>query len=394
MFWSRGTDDLRGYLKDAVLPAIRALTGICNIGASFDSAANEWITTNVPDRSLGILDKEQESGEQLTVPSASKFAISSAVPAPVTCFSRLCSWVDHFPLQTVERVLHIIFPASKRWTFVRDNRQHPDDHIFQEFCFTDTVTSPASPENAVIVACQPPWVLDRADMFHFAALKTLPNCHRRLRRKERLWAKLWEECRRKKCYYFIVTSYRQWIFGVFSGGRTNAFVSPPLDAGSREPTVLQAMLYWLASALGLGDGFQPPEVSESVNFMLGQFCVPSSDLGHVASAQNSSSSWEGKSEASVSERSTSEGDYSDPITYIKPRDPIATRQMVEQWRSTVSAGRRKGRGIKESNSSRYIPDPPQVSQPTVDLVGNDDAFTTASSDHPDEGNTTGHWLAS
>lgn len=44
-------------------------------------------------------------------------------------------------------------------------------------------------------------------------------------------------------------------------GWTTAFVSPVIDAQSRSPTVMHALLYWLGSALRAPGGFvQPVEV--------------------------------------------------------------------------------------------------------------------------------------
>lgn len=44
-------------------------------------------------------------------------------------------------------------------------------------------------------------------------------------------------------------------------GWTTAFVSPVMDAQSRSPTVMHALLYWLGSALRVPGGFiQPVEV--------------------------------------------------------------------------------------------------------------------------------------
>lgn len=152
---------------------------------------------NVPDTSLGLSlrDQDERTGEVLTVPSARKFRISSTLPAPVTEFNRsvvlfslsylsgnslkssfrLWAWIDHFPLRTVQRILHILYPQSKDWGFVSETQPHYDDHIFKEFYFTRT-ECPSTPEtasNSVLVACQPPWVLSSEDMWQFSELQSV-----------------------------------------------------------------------------------------------------------------------------------------------------------------------------------------------------------------------------
>jgi len=53
-------------------------------------------------------------------------------------------------------------------------------------------------------------------------------------------------------------------------GWTTAFISPVMDAQSRSPTVMHALLFWLGSALGAPDGFiQPVEVGiEYITMMI------------------------------------------------------------------------------------------------------------------------------
>lgn len=129
------------------------------------------------------------------MPSARKFRISSTLPAPVTEFNRcaaiflpsylwdgslklsfrLWAWIDHFPLRTVQRILHILYPQTKDWGFASETQQHYDDHLFKEFYFTRT-ECPSTAEiasNSVLVACQPPWVLSNEDMWQFTELQSV-----------------------------------------------------------------------------------------------------------------------------------------------------------------------------------------------------------------------------
>ncbi|KAL4069596.1 hypothetical protein V8B97DRAFT_1968151 [Scleroderma yunnanense] len=423
MIW-HGTDDLQGYLRDAILPDLkygpdapklppmghkshcntlstrfkkcRHLTGIHYLGASFDEMINDWIKRNVPRRSVGFRLDGHDTGEILTVPSARKFKISSALPAPVTDFTRLSSWVDHFPLQTIQGVLHIIFPQTKDWGFISDSKRNDDQEIYKEFYFTDISKSPSleTAFNSVVVACQPPWILSQEDIWQFTELKSLPVDNGPLRAKERLWAKLWDSCVRRQSTYFIVTSYQQWVFGVFSRGFTNAFVSPPIDARSRDPTVMHAILYWLVSALAVEDGYAAPHVPEPVGYVMGDIVIPPSDTGDdKVTIPDSLSSWTDKSEEAASSAHAAEvipllpsemGNPEDSSTpYIAQRSLTATRCMVERWRQTLPSYR----------SVRDAEAPPLscLDRWTDDLF-DESAWSVSSDDHTEVGETKGHWL--
>lgn len=89
--------------------------------------------------------------------------------------SSLSSWVNHFPLQTVQRVLHIMFPQTKDWSFTSNITGSNDQEIFKEFYFTDTreLASLETGPNSVVVVCQPPWILSHEDMWQFTELKSV-----------------------------------------------------------------------------------------------------------------------------------------------------------------------------------------------------------------------------
>ncbi|KAG9314384.1 hypothetical protein JVU11DRAFT_5181 [Chiua virens] len=390
----------------------RHLTSIKCLDNTFDTLVTNWIQANVPDKSLGLdlKDQDEQTGETLTVPSARRFRISTTLPPPVKEFNRLWAWIDHFPLRTVQRILHILYPQSKDWGFVSETQQHYDDNIFKEFYFTrkECPQTAEIASNSVLVACQPPWVLSNEDMWQFTELKSLPAGNTRLRGKERLWCKLWDLCVRKQCFHFIVTSYEQWAFGVFSDGWTNAYISPPFDARARQPTVMHAILYWLASALDVDDGYSPPILPEPVEYVMGQFDAPPSESCGADTIQESLSSWAAQSlsdDDSPSARAdvcaplgiSEQGDGKNPESelYVRPRDLTETRQLVERWRATLPilrTERSKGRRVDVQVPSS-LPKSNLVSPLSADLF-KDAASTTASSDFTEVGNNKGHWLVS
>jgi hypothetical protein len=163
---------------------------------------------------------------------------------------------------------------------------------------------------------------------------------------------------------------------------------------------------------------------------MGQFEIPQSETCGPETVQESLSSWAGKSDGEtvcpsykcstksntkvppsahaagfvpldVSERGVPrDNDNPLPEPYIKPRDPIEIRQMVERWRATLPAtcvDQRKGKGIASAHASQkstaHLLDPPLLSQLSADLF-QDAASTAASSGYTEVGDERGHWLAS
>lgn|SRR6267154_491493 len=84
---------------------------------------------------------------------------------------RVCDWLDNFPLQTVQRVFHIMFPATKDWKFTTLDDRGCDDDIFKKFYWTDV--NEGHPDTSVVVACQPPWIMSDEVMWQFAQLKSV-----------------------------------------------------------------------------------------------------------------------------------------------------------------------------------------------------------------------------
>lgn len=88
-----------------------------------------------------------------------------------------------------------------------------------------------------------------------------------MRGVHRVWAKIYDVCSHKRPRYFVLTNYNEWVFGTFSAGAvpslraclcsscstgvvemTQAWVSPVVSWNSREPTVMEQLFFWFASA--------------------------------------------------------------------------------------------------------------------------------------------------
>ncbi|KAF8512841.1 hypothetical protein BU17DRAFT_95877 [Hysterangium stoloniferum] len=85
---------------------------------------------------------------------------------------------------------------------------------------------------------------------------TLPK--RNYTRAQKVWAKLWEECARVNCPYFIVTNYQNWVFGAFTNGWTKALCSPLIRQEATQATVLQWMVFWYGTSMQLPGAWSLP----------------------------------------------------------------------------------------------------------------------------------------
>lgn len=423
----RVTDDLQGYLKDAVLPRLklmhkpelmshhghksrrgtltvrrrhRNLANIVSLDSGFDELVNDWIEKHVPNRSLCLHDEDRKTGERFTVRSSRRFNVPELRLPAASDINRVCDWLDNFPLQTVQRVFHIMFPATKDWGFVTLDDHGCDDDNFKKFHWTDVNQDhPDIHDLSVIVACQPPWIMSDESMRQFTQLKSLPEGTRPLRGRERLWGKLWDTCVHNQTPFFILTSYQQWAFGMFSRGWTTAFVSPVIDAQSRSPTVMHALLYWLCSALRAPGGFvQPVEVVEPVRNIISddEFELPIPKVEKEPEIAPSLSGWSGTSDEpassagaagavalDVSDRGVDEP-YGPDVLFKKSKDPALTLEMIESWRKKLPAKR---------TENESFPSPTFATSVTLLPDFLDDSVTSDTSDET-VGVPCGHWLMS
>ncbi|KIM85232.1 hypothetical protein PILCRDRAFT_817232 [Piloderma croceum F 1598] len=289
MAW-RGSDNLGYYLSQAVLPQMvtgvgtpemprqghgshrnkltvrpepyRKLQSIYQlIEEVFDTLILEWIEDYIPVESLGVEDEDETTGERLSVPAN---ICCNIPPMPLNRpseISRVSVWIDQLPLETVQRTMHLVYPETKNWKFVHNDVIDIDKDIFDHFQWKDR----NDPQNSrLVVVVQPPWILSPQDVQNFQECQLFPTCKGRdpaLKSKDRLWGKIWDLCVRQNCPWFVVSTYDRWIFGAFSQGWTAAFVTPIFEWNFQCPTVLAALTYWTASAMGLPGTWDIPEVS-------------------------------------------------------------------------------------------------------------------------------------
>ncbi|KAJ7219247.1 hypothetical protein GGX14DRAFT_435292 [Mycena pura] len=309
---ARGTDNLRGYLREATLPPMingatapkmpppghkshqnhlhvrpqewRRLESIYSFNnIAFDDLVVNWIDSHIPDTSLGVEDADPVTGERLTIPCPPVFNIPPHDERRPTDILRLSPWIDNLPLMTVQRTIHLLYPETRPWAFDLKFESDSDGKIFQHFMWTlslddDENVSQAQREEigrkSIVVAFQPPWILSSADIHEFAKCRSFPpflgpgNAFPTpLDSKERLWAKIWDTCVATNTPWFVLTSYSHWVFGVFSSGWTAAWVTAVCDFDSYSPTVIEWLTFWVASAMRLKGWRSIPKVRDEPPFV-------------------------------------------------------------------------------------------------------------------------------
>ncbi|KIL69725.1 hypothetical protein M378DRAFT_184127 [Amanita muscaria Koide BX008] len=338
----RGTDNLRCYLREAILPEMlchpeapvipphghkshlnhlkarperwRRLECIQPIDSSImDKRVTDWIDTHIPDTSLGCDDTDHSTGESLTIPCPPVFDIPPHVEMRPTDIFRMVPWLDNLPLMTVQRTLHLIYPRSRHWTFSLQDVANKDCNIFQYFAWTLQAESRHAFEEAdeetkrdigrysIVLAFQPPWILSYQDLKEFADCRSFPpylisgNAFPTpLEGKDRLWAKLWDTCAERRTPWFIITSYHYWVFGAFSRGWTTAFVSRVYEYDYYSPTIAECLTYWASSALHIRGTWRIPEVAEPFEDIIRPIHIPESNDDEIPEPAPSESNWVGK----------------------------------------------------------------------------------------------------
>ncbi|KAJ6502575.1 hypothetical protein C8R45DRAFT_1092404 [Mycena sanguinolenta] len=291
---SRGTDNLRLYLREAKLPQMtndalapkmpppghkshqnhlkvhpqewRRLECIYSLmDQAMAKIVSSWIDAYIPETSLGIEDEDHITGERLTVPYSPIFNIPFRNERRPTDIMRLSPWLDNLPLMTVQRVIHLLFPATRPWGFFLCDENDQDRKLFQYFMW-----SLPSPEDGVapqtgndigrksiVVAFQPPWILSEQDLKEFSKCQSFPpfripgNAYPTpLESKERLWGKVNTRFR----FHPLSSTYYRYGILAFQETRhawTVAFVTPTFAYDAVCPSVMEWLMFWVASAMRL-----------------------------------------------------------------------------------------------------------------------------------------------
>lgn len=69
---------------------------------------------------------------------------------------------------SAQRLFHIVYPETLKWRFQQYASPHIDQNIFNYFLWSQKPQGGGEPENALVVAYQPPWILSTADFTEFS----------------------------------------------------------------------------------------------------------------------------------------------------------------------------------------------------------------------------------
>ncbi|KAF9227950.1 hypothetical protein BS17DRAFT_806237 [Gyrodon lividus] len=287
----RASDNLRCYLHEARLPAMahrsalgelaqlhtslnlhperyRKLKLVHTIDATlFSDIVSDWMEEFVPCESLGVGDEDKSTGERLTVPCEPFFSVPLLPLARAEDIERVFLWVDMFPLESIRRVLHLLYPELNSWKLIPCE----EGPLLKTLTWSQSRTDCRKTEpvrHLMVLFLIPPWILSSKELQEFARGQPFLDRSQAsgrhpdgtlFRGQEWLWSKVWDSCVSRNCPWFIVSTYTNWVFGVFSTGWTASFVSPVFAFDCHVPTILELLLFWLISAMGFPGGWVVPE---------------------------------------------------------------------------------------------------------------------------------------
>ncbi|KAH9842813.1 uncharacterized protein C8Q71DRAFT_734682 [Rhodofomes roseus] len=361
--------------------------------ASFKKGAKEVLNMHVTQDKLQMLDPENV--ENVTMPCPPSFQLPAPSPKKPTNLEQLCRWISLFPLDSAQAVMHNVFPQTEDWTFSQV-KSDIDEDIFQSYIWSPTATASGVTDGlgSVTVFVQPPWILSPKDFESFVSCDVLRRvddfAHMdeddktyAYTSKERLWAKIWDECQRNGSHYFVLTTYWGWVFGVFTAGRTVGLISHVMSDSQSFPTILESLVYWLLSAMGIKGGWEVPEVAEPFNPSVRNLPVPRpSQRIHAAPSE---SEFSAHSSARVSQSDVDDLD-----------EQLTVEQYLTQGYSAGAllnvnpfAPPTRYRGESNRGVQNWIP---YVRAPSPSLTEGSELSASTIKDYGDHEFENGHWM--
>ncbi|KAF8587567.1 hypothetical protein K439DRAFT_1407360 [Ramaria rubella] len=275
----------------------------------FDNAVLDFLEL-VPRDGLGMPNVDEASGFAFTVPAPGFNIQQIPLPRP-TNVQEVSPWVLALPLQTMTRALHVAFPEAREWDLTCVGHDDPDTTLWSTYVWRKTPPpsqletfwmKPVNPlqKCSVLFAVQPPWIMTPQDMKSFLRCRNLPpfnswepELNAPLNSAERVWAKLWDACVRRECHHWVLTTYSGWVFGSFTEGFTAGQILDVKEHNAKEPTILECLVYHVASSIGLVTNFHLPQVLESEDQLEWDMDIPDSFPEGTIDYPDSDSEWDG-----------------------------------------------------------------------------------------------------
>ncbi|KAF8077972.1 hypothetical protein FPV67DRAFT_1404301 [Lyophyllum atratum] len=265
-------------LKVAVDEAIK----LCTIAKLFlfvrAIECERWIDEHALYASLDFEDDIDAPEEQLTVPCPLMVDFSPGMMKRPDTIMRMAPWIDNLPLQTAQCALHSLFPQTRDYGFsLAEDPENVDKDLFQYFTWSagDKGITDLHPTSRITVAFQPPWILSDKDIKLFSKCKSFPPFRKtgdayptRLENsQQKLWGKIWDTCVRRRSRWFVLTSYNNWVFGAFSEGWSTAFVTDVYPYDSYNPSIVECLVFWIASAMRISGTASIPKVGDETAYL-------------------------------------------------------------------------------------------------------------------------------
>ncbi|KAF9480140.1 hypothetical protein BDN70DRAFT_878030 [Pholiota conissans] len=172
------------------------------------------------------------------------------------------------PLMTAHRIHHIVSLQNRICKFYEPETNDPDARRFRFMMWGLPLSMRedlASRNGRLVIAYQTPHSLNVQDLRDFIGCSTFPSPqgpNYSQSGRYRLWAKIWDTCYSYGSRWFILTSYTEWVFGVFSETMQTVFVSPIYSFNNGAPKIIELIIYWMGSAIQEVGGFQTPYTME------------------------------------------------------------------------------------------------------------------------------------
>ncbi|KAG8958972.1 hypothetical protein FRC05_008259 [Tulasnella sp. 425] len=206
--------------------------------------------------------------EQLSIPAFSFDTLTglSQIEAPQNEYG-VKNWVYSLAAKTASTLLHLSDHKTKGYSFGdvvgKGTPAERSDLCWQPRSEKESET-PTKPLKRLVIEVNTPWTLDpitfkeflpTADELQAARQSDRSSTGRRSATKvsfskvQSIWAQVYDYCVTQGNYFFVLTSYEFWAFGVFSVDYTSAQVTDPISYDSKKPTVLASLMYWTQSAM-------------------------------------------------------------------------------------------------------------------------------------------------
>ncbi|KIY46537.1 hypothetical protein FISHEDRAFT_75558 [Fistulina hepatica ATCC 64428] len=93
--------------------------------------------------------------------------------------------------------------------------------------------------------------LQDSEIANLAHAGKAPQCPSETTACHEVLAKVWDACLSLNCFYFVINNGGSWFFGYFVPDRRYAMIRDAIRHSSFEPSVVSAMMFWMACAAKL-----------------------------------------------------------------------------------------------------------------------------------------------